>query len=349
LLLLLVALSLGCGHRAPLIPPLPRVPKTPAEVQVRQRGDQLEVRARYAMQLLTDRPLVAPIESVLLASAVSDPAAAAGLIGDRTDRAFEASSREHRLAVLTAPADRERREDRIALARLGRSPAYVLAVALKDKRNRSRPSRRLVFVPQHEPLPAPLEVAVEPLEQGVVVRWTLVEDARVRRVHVYRRVAGQAESWEPWRALDASARELIDTTATYGNQLEYIVATAAETAQVAVESPIRTSGLITYRDTFPPRRPTSLEALLENQSVRVLWFPGGSADESQVRIEREGESEPGFSSIGTAAAADAYFIDKSPPRAGRFRYRVIGIDVAGNAAEPTEPTPWLTFDGEEPE
>lgn len=342
--LLLIVTTASCGHRAALIPPLPRRPSTPTSTQLRQRGDQLEIRANYRLALLSERPVAPPVAAVLMVFPVASREAAAPLMGERTVREFEAGAATVPIAPLpdAALGKAVLRRDSLGVDQLGKAEAFVVAVALQDRHGASLPTRRTVFLPLTPPLPSPPLPTIDLRETGVHLTWTVPDDARIKQLHVYRWKDGAQEPAIPWRSLDTQTHELIDDEARFGDRLIYAFTTAAEAGEVPVESLAVTTGVIDYKDAFPPLLPRDLDALPESARIRVLWYPGGSADEAGVQIERQEQGQDSFVRVGIAAAGDAMYVDTSVTTGGHYRYRLVAVDKSGNEAAPTPPSEWVT-------
>lgn len=351
LAVLLLLLCLGCGHRGPLIPPLPRRPIAPEQATLRQRGGELEIDARYRTRLLSQGALRPPVEAVLMVIPIGSREMAAPLMSEQGVRGFEEAARlvpiatleaERAEASVSSPAGGAMRRDRLAVGQLGPGAAFVVAVALQDRRDRSLPSRRWVYVPLIEPLAAPGEASATSLESGVQLRWAAPADPRVKQLRVYRWHAGREEPREPWKTLAGEARELLDTEAQFADRLFYRVAAVAEAGELSAESDGTVLGPIAHDDLFPPRPPHDLDALPEAAQIRVLWYPGGSNDEASFLVERQAEGDDSWRAVGKVAAGEAMYVDGPVPPGVRLRYRLIAVDRSGNRAMPTEPTEWVT-------
>ena len=336
-----LTLTGACGHRGSPSPPLPRIPAAPRDAEWRQRGDRIEVSARYPLRTLEGAPLRAPVRPVALVLAVRG-GDTSGWDGPARETEFERGAMRVPLAPFEDGA-RTRDVERIDALPLDKLPpaTFVLAAALGDKRSRSFASPRIPFAPLRPGLRGVPALAASPEETGVRLRWTAPEDARAKAVRIYRARGAEPFAWRPWRTAPAGAKELFDDEARYGDDLRYAATYGAEEKQdPPVESEPGAAATVAYRDVFPPRPPQQVDAAPETRRVRVFWYPGGSADEAKAIVERQLEGKDAWVEVGAVETPESFFVD-ADAESGRRRYRVIAVDKAGNRAAPAGPTDWV--------
>lgn len=340
-LLALVLAALGCGHRGPPTPPLPHLPEPPREVRWRQRGDELQLEARYTLRIVGGRALRPPARPEILYTTSAAGLGSSWSAGNR-DREFRRVARSHPLPPFAPDAESPlTRRDALPLATLSEAPELVLALALADDRARSLASSRAALAPLRPALPALTTLAAEPRENGIELRWAASEDARAETVRIYRWSPPAAEPWEPLRTVSARDGMFLDGEPRFGETVVYLAAYARGGAQAVVEGPAQQLGAIDYRDRFPPAAPRDLDAVAEAGRIRVLWYPGGAADERAWVVERQREGDAGFTERGRSEAPDAFFLDDAVEPGSRYRYRVLAEDASGNRSDAVGPTEWV--------
>ena len=340
-LLPLVLAAFGCGHRGPPTPPLPHLPEPPREVRWRQRGDELQLEARYTLRIVGGGALRLPARPEILFT-TSGAGLGSSWSASNRDREFRRVAKPFTLPPFAADAETPAtRRDALPLAKLPEAPELVLALTLADERARSLASSRTALAPLRPALPAMTTLAAEPRENGIELRWTASEDARAETVRIYRWSPPGSEPWEPLRTVAAKEAIFLDEGPRYGETVVYLAAFAGAGARGTVEGVPQQLAAIDYRDRFPPAPPRDLDAVAEAGRIRVLWYPGGAPDENAWIVERQREGEPEFTNRGRAEAPDAFFLDDAVEPAARYRYRVLAEDASGNRSAPVGPTEWV--------
>ena len=340
----LLALALpavsGCGHKGAPIPPLPRIPATPREVAVRQRGPRVEIRAGYVLLDLHGRPLRPPVHPEILWVREREPELAAGWLAAFRDREFLRTARVIALPVL-ADGTPMTREDAVPVRAFPGRGSLVIALALRDARARSRPSPRVVL-PVADPPLAPLDtLTATPREDGIALAWTGGDD-RAGVVRIYRREQeATAGDWRAWRVVERTEETTLDETARYGQSLEYAATAALAAEDPVVESEPVLAGRVLYEDRFPPDPARDVVGVPVEGGINVLWVPARSVDLAGAIVERQqGDEGAPWREVGRVEMPDAFFTDRDVEPGRRYRYRVISVDRHGNRAAPAGPTAW---------
>ena len=336
-------LAPGCGNKGPPIPPLPSHPEFPKSVKWRQRGDAIDVSARYDLQRQGGRRLRPPARPVVLwypLPAGQDPR----LWEARGKRAeFARMAREFALPPFAEDEVGTReRVDTVPISDLGDAEAVVLALRLDDRSTSSEPTDRRSVSMARPPLEPPSEVKATAREDGISLTWSPPTDERVQAVHLYRRPVGEPMSWKPWKSVAVEQRKFFDSSARYGEDLLYSVTAALGGQTLIVESEPGHAPPISYRDVFPPAQPTGVGIVAQTMAIRLFWTSGGSPDEKTMRIERQTDGAHGFSEVGTMPMPETSFVDAEVRLEARYRYRLIIEDAVGNRAQPTEATEWVS-------
>ncbi len=340
-LLPLALAAFGCGHRGPPTPPLPHFPEPPREVRWRQRGDELQLEARYALRIVGGGALRPPARPEILFTTSGAGQGSSWTAANR-DREFRRVARELALPPFAPDAETPTtRRDAVPLTTLPEAQELVLALTLSDERARSLASSRAALTVLRPTLPVMTTLAAEPREHGIELRWTAPEDARAEAVRIYRWSPPAGEPWEPLRTVVAKTGVFLDEAPRYGETVVYLAAFAGAGTQLPVEGPPQQLAAIDYQDRFPPAPPRDLDAVAEAGQIRVLWYPGGAPDEKSWIVERQRDGEPEFVERGRAEVPDAFFLDDAVDPAARYRYRVLAEDVSGNRSAPVGPTDWV--------
>jgi hypothetical protein len=151
-----------------------------------------------------------------------------------------------------------------------------------------------------------------------------------------------ADSTDRGGTLDRTAQK--DTTYRYRAQRVRTVTLAGHTLDI--RSPLCSPVLLTFRDIFPPRPPTGLEAVPgslvpADRSIDLSWTPNSETDLAGYFVYRQDVDASG------AVAATATRLNQTPVVGPAYRdqtakpghwyvYRVTAVDTAGNESPPSE-------------
>jgi hypothetical protein len=250
-----------------------------------------------------------------------------------------AGYREIARVALEAPekkrvASRAATTDRGELA-YGRRYTYV--VLTEDAQGRtSLPSPR-VSVLFMAPPEAPREVAAEPGDGQVRLRWRpperLVDGTEAGTDIVYDILrSGEAEA--PLQSITPTpitGTEFLDRNLDNDRAYTYAVRALRRSgttlARGAQSAPISATPL----DFTPPAAPTNLVALPTGETVRLSWSPSPDADVALYIVYRAMEGAA-FVRIGAVPAPSTTFLDRDVA-AGRYRYVVTAQDRSSRANE----------------
>jgi hypothetical protein len=321
-----LVLVVACGKRGPPTPPPPRLPVAPSDVTWRQRGERLELRARYEIALGVG-------EASLLDGWRSR---------SRRGRELVRAAQPIELGAFDEATIGESlvREDALAIGVLPEGEGHVLAVVLSDRFGASLPAGRATLQPARPGLRPPASVSAAAREDGVLVRWQEL-DARASRVRVYREVDGEGSFWSAWRTVSAERDELLDETVRYGQRLAYAVTASMDGPGVLVESDLAETRALVYEDVFPPQPPQAVDAVALTGKVRVLWSQSPSEDAVAVIVERQTDDEGPWRQVGETPVPDTFFVDEDVRTEGRYRYRARSVDGERNLGDASPPTPWV--------
>lgn len=352
----------ACGKKGDPMPAPRTIPKTTADLSVRQRGFEVVLELTYPKSTVAGLPYAGLDEVVLYAlerqapaaptpAATATPApadgnavaavtasAAAPAPPDR--REFEATAREV-LRIGGAELASAISGDRITLRfRLpdplpSPSPLRFYAVRTHAVDGESSDLSNFVSLLPLPPLAAPGQFLLIARKDGVELSWQAPAGEPIG-YRVYRRPAALTGYGAPIAMLaDPATTRALDSSATYGERYVYAV-TAVAATQPLVEGAISAEREILYEDRFAPVAPGGLTALPGEGSVRLVWEAVAEGDVAGYVVER---ADPGadFHRVTESPIAGVELTDSGLGSGFVFRYRVAAIDRAGNLGEPSAP------------
>ena len=350
----------GCGKKGPLLAPLVRVPQTPAEVTISQRGDTVFVEWENPASYTDGSPLAGGISvGIWVLEQPKSPAAAAasGTIPGKAPAPGPAESGlrdfENR-AKLAASIENDRLADYAIVPGAARFSfpyrlegrmfgAVRLAFAVRASDARSRDSEfatPVSFEPLAVPLP-PGDFEIRPMEGTIELRWRAPETnidgtspAAVAGFNVYRESPdGRAALLNPSPVPDL---EFKDRDFVLGAPVRYFVrATATKKAPYAesADSEIRE---ITPRDEFAPVPPGEVVPVAGRGFISLIWNANREKDFFGYRVRRRAEGESEASLLTPQPIADNAFTDATVEMGRVYHYSISSVDRSGNESPGTE-------------
>lgn len=323
--------SVGCGKKAPPLPPEPRGPHVPSAVGIRQIGEFPDLVFRLP-QPRGGQPgqQVARVELIRVAYATenSPPPDA-----DAFRRRGELVRVEH--ADPFVPGTVLRLSDPTVLSMDNRAVGATLRYAVRVLDRRSRPST-WVAAPDLVLLPAeaaPTGLGAEPTAAGVRLTW---HGESANGYNLYRSAAEgetpQAVNDQPIRATD-----FLDEDVKIGGRYTYLVRALLADGLPRRESANSVSATVSAVDRFAPGPPVRLVAVQEGPAVRLFWDPNPERDVTGYRVSRSVDGGA-FVSIGPDPLERPLYLDTDVRPGQRLRYRVTAVDGAEprNESEPAE-------------
>jgi len=336
---LFALLSLSCGKKGDILPPLVRIPQKPEDVQAVQRGNAILLSWRNPAAYLDGSPLkgVEKVEVWVLEKEKS---------GEGADAGSEEMEREGRLAVLIPEeemADHYLREDRekarmqITIPLPDSIPTdkqVVIAVRVKAEKRYSGFSDQVVVEPVVLPLP-PREVKATLFEDRIALAWNPPlsntdgsSPPNFQGYNVYRREGSAGE-----RRLN---RELVkeekfaDREFLFGRAYSYVVRAAATAAAPYLESDDSPPVEIFAGDTFPPSPPQGLVSVGGMEVIAISWEANPEQDVAGYRVWRRKQGGGEFVLLTPDLLVETAYSDRSAEKGILYEYAVTAVDKAGN-------------------
>jgi len=172
-------------------------------------------------------------------------------------------------------------------------------------------------LPVGTPLPAPRNLQIAAVPQGVRLSWT----GAAAHYWIFRGLNDAT----PAKIAESDTAEYIDTTIDFGFLYKYFVQ--------AVDTPFRQSEIsdvvsITPIDTFPPGVPAGLSAVAGVNAIELAWERNTESDFAGYHIYRSTDGGP-FARVAGPIDAPTYS-DRSVEAGKKYSYAVSAIDSAGN-------------------
>ena len=311
-LLLLAVFCSGCGYVGEPLPPLLNIPSAATDLEARQVGDRIRIEFTIP-PLTTEGQVFTDLERVELRIGTagegqfSVDAWAAGAT------VLEGVQAQDGTVVFEAPA----------APWVGRE--VVVGANIHARNRRFSGWSNLASVSVVPPLGRPGSVAASNVEPGVRLSWS----GNAPSYRVFRRGPGQSEFTA---VAEVQAAEWVDTATEYGEAYSYRVTGLTKTPTGEAVSDPSSAVQIVPEDRFPPKPPSSVNAVASTSTIELAWEPSpGAVDYAVYRAPAEGSWERTGSTAGVPSYSD------KPPRSGEvYRYAVAARDAAGNESDKSE-------------
>lgn len=317
----------GCGKRGSPLPPEPRGPFKPEEVEVRQIGDEILI----SFDLPEPRNRDKPAQQIQRAFLVRVEQAETGQVPD----ADSFRRRGDKAGLIQLDSDPDRRQAfREPLGSAAGTPGVVLwyGVRVEDRRGRSSPlvvAGRIAPLP---PLPVPSRPRAEMSAAGVRLDWDPPEGGSDSQVNIYRTVLGSPFGRRPANETPISGTEYLDSGVAVGTTYRYVLRSAASGERPFQESDSSPAVQVHAVDLFSPDPPTRLVAVQEGAVVRLFWDPNEEKDLSGYRLYRRAE-EGDWEVLQAGPVAGTSWMDRDVAPGKEYTYRITALDQADPANE----------------
>ena len=140
---------------------------------------------------------------------------------------------------------------------------------------------------------------------------------------------------------------IIDHTAAKGSTYTYIAQRVRKVTldghDLEIRSVLSAPTTVVMVDTFPPARPTGLEAVPGAHSIDLAWEPGKETDLAGYNVFRQetvaaGTPAAAFSRLNSTIVPGPGFSDTTVIPGRRYTYRVTAVDNSGNESAPSAET-----------
>ena len=365
--LLLPLAAAACGKKSEPLPPVPPLPARTTDLKVEQQGQFAEISFSFPSLKMDGSPLtdLDAVEVYRIAGpGASLTAPVAGTTGGSADHApisgqrrrAQASRMRERSFFEAATKIAELRSDLFPAATRGGQLVYhdPLAALLKVpagvpelgyavvtvRRNglRSEVSNVATIRPVVPP-GAPENLLAAPEEGRICLSWQPPpDDAAAARVellgyNVYRRRLEEDDYLRPLNPEPVESTDYPDTTAAYGSAYVYTV-TAIPKGHRSSEGPPAIQFGIRYEDVYPPPAVRRLDALPEQNLVRLAWSPVEASDLAGYDLFRSEEGGPEVR-LNEKPLTETSFVDSHVTVGKTYLYRVRSVDKNGNASAPS--------------
>lgn len=279
----------GCGYVGDPQPPALNIPLPIQDLRAQQVGGKIKL--RFTIPDLTTEQL--PVKDVTV-----------DLRGG--DAPIPVAAREPGVVEAEAP---------VAAGWVGQEIAFQ--VRLQNTKGRYSAWSNQVVRRVVAPVPTPAGFTVQPVREGMALRWT-----------------GAAQTWLVFRdetqVAAVTKPEYIDTAVSVGQGYRYRVQASVKAGESVAVSEMSAEVATAYADTFPPVQPVGLSVIASTNANELSWERNTDADLKHYRVWRDGEL------LADAVEIPAY-TDRTAESGNKYSYAVSAVDTYGNESPKSQP------------
>ncbi len=336
-----VAMTTGCGRKAPPMPPSIRVAERTSDLEATQEENTVRLQWSFPQMTSSGGPLpdleavemwrmVIPVSQEPAPTSARDRKIQVGLLEARGEVIVELEGDGLDLATQGSFLVADDEIDTIPEPEEGAEEDTVVWYAVRSRCCHHRWSEfsNIVRVIPDDPPPPPSELTVTADQEGIHLEWSAVEEITVR---IERSQDGT--NWETVNTASAKTTTWTDSDAEQGVRWSYRLKSVVDkTGGAAIRiGPPGQLVSVEHPDIYPPEPPEDLVCLPEGRRVRLRWRAAAGAQ--TYRIRRSVGGAP--AELVIDGTVEVYHIDEASP-AGNVSYTVRGVDEAGNSSEPAQ-------------
>jgi fibronectin type 3 domain-containing protein len=202
----------------------------------------------------------------------------------------------------------------------------IIGVRALNAKGRTSGWSNFVALTVREPLAKPV-VTLASHQDGARISWT----GNAPKFQVFRKAAGSEQDPVLLAEVEGGATSYIDKAAEFGARYAYAVLAwdgnvRSDRSDLVEISPV---------DTFPPARPTGIQAIPGVNTVELAWERATDTDLRGYRVYRSVEG--GAFERLTELVDVPSFSDKSPASGKKCLYAVSSLDIRGNESQRSTP------------
>lgn len=220
------------------------------------------------------------------------------------------------------------------------SGRFQYAVLFINNKNQSAGlSNRVSITPVPIPLP-PTDIAVQGTQDSIRLQWKAPSEnmdgskpPRTAGYNIYRTEVPDSFASTPINPSPVPIPEFVDSSFRFDATYYYAIATVGSLQQPYPESLPSSTVSITARDIFPPAPPSDFSAIMQANTVILLWAPSPSTDLAGYRLYKKEKGAIDRPLIQPDLIRALSFRDSKVDHEKTYEYEIEAVDSHGNASE----------------
>jgi len=339
-----VFLSLCCGKKGPLLPPIKKAPQQVEVTEAFQRGEKIILKWKNPTSYI-DGSLLDEISRVDIWLYKKEYKT-----GEEKSIGLESFSKEAGLVKSIKSSDFPKfkdtvsEDDRVYVYSHRTKPSktentiYFWGIKAADKKGRESDFPKLIPVILRIAPNPPSGLKAEAVADRVILKWESPEEntdgsspSSVKGYHVYRSSEEGVSARINQELIMETSYE--DSHILFGKEYQYFVRCSASELPPFLESDDSDPVRIVVEDTIRPEKPHGLVLVAARDRITVTWDAVDAKDLDGYKIWRRKKGEEDFILMTSVPVKERIFNDFSVKEGIEYEYCISACDKAGNESE----------------
>jgi hypothetical protein len=347
ILLLAIAMSLGCGVPGAPLPPSTGIPKFVGDLKAARKGDTVTLTWTTPKET-NDGVLIRKQGKMLVQRALTSGQDAELNFQTVSEQPLEPTLKDEHGAQATA-------KDSLTdvLGSSGRAAFAVYSVLAQSPSGKSAGLPNRASVPLVLTLPTPQRVQTEPISTGIKISWDQAgppkKESQFTVQYVYRimrRLEGANDAVMVKQITAGNeAIVFVDDGIEWEKKYQYWIVPVTlwhvDERKGEVESDDSPVTTVFAHDIFPPAAPSGVQAVYsavqDHSFIDLTWTPNGESDLAGYNVYRRTGSETPVK-INSELVKTPRFADPGIQAGMKYFYSVTAVDLRGNESGKSEET-----------
>jgi hypothetical protein len=332
----------GCAKIAEPEPPQVRIPKPAVDLAVRQRSDYLVITVSKPESNTngSEATTLKRVDVYRLSQGIQDTEGALP-----EEQFIRSASR-----ILSIPSSRfpEYLRDKVFVFQDDFPPEKSImysgrfqyaALFINNKNQSAGLSNRASITPVPIPLP-PADITVQGTQDSIRLQWTAPSEnmdgskpPRTAGYNIYRSEVPNTLASTPINPSPVPIPEFVDSSFRFDATYYYVITTVGSLQQPCPESLPSSAVSIAAKDIFPPAPPSDFSAIMQADTVILLWAPSPSTDLAGYRLYKKEKGAMDRQLIQSDLIRAMSFRDNRVDPGKTYEYEIEAVDTHGNASE----------------
>lgn len=213
------------------------------------------------------------------------------------------------------------------------------ALFVNNKNQSAGLSNRVTITPVPIP-PAPGDVTVQGTQNSIRLKWTVPTEnldgskpPRNAGYNIYRTEVQNRFASTPINPAPVPIPEFEDSSFRFDATYYYAITVVGSLERPYPESLPSSAVSITATDVFPPEAPSNFSAIMQANTVILLWAPSPSADLAGYRLYKREKGAIDRQLIQSDLILALSFRDSKVESQKTYEYEIQAVDTHGNTSE----------------